>query len=123
MCSITHKSARAYVEVFVNACENESERIISGVYDDEFTAPNEPNLAQNSGENLPNSNENALNLNKNTENLASNSNQSIAESVDKNDDENAPSFDELVQSGVLNLGAKNSKTKATKKKKDKEWKF
>lgn len=116
----THKSARAYVEVFVNACENESERIISGVYDDEFTAPNEPNLAQNSGENLPNSNENALNLNKNTENLASNSNQSIAESVDKNDDENAPSFDELVQSGVLNLGAKNSKTKATKKKKDKE---
>lgn len=100
-----HKSERGYVQIFSNACESESEKIINGIYDE--------NSAQNSAQD----DKNEANLNQNADEMAQNSAQNTLAANDE-PDENAPSFDELVQSGALSLGAKN--TKATKKKKDKE---
>lgn len=88
-----HKSERGYVQIFSKACESESEKIINGIYDENLGF-NEKKASVNSAQNT----------------LAANDEP----------DENAPSFDELVQSGALSLGAKNTKTKTTKKKKDKE---
>ena len=92
-----HKSERGYVQIFSKACESESEKIINGIYD----------------ENL------GFEVKKASVNSAQNSAQNTLATNDE-PDENAPSFDELVQSGALSLGAKNTKTKTTKKKKDKE---
>lgn len=94
-----HKSERGYVQIFSNACESESEKIINGIYD------------ENLGFGVKS---------KGAKNENSNSAQNTLAANDE-PDENAPSFDELVQSGALSLGAKGAKnTKATKKKKDKE---
>ena len=82
------------MQIFSNACESESEKIINGIYDE--------------------------NLGFNVKKASANSAQNTLATNDE-PDENAPSFDELVQSGALSLGAKGAKnTKATKKKKDKE---
>ncbi len=82
----THKGEQGYVKVFVKACEDEIERIVSGNYED--------NAFENSSTNL---------------------------SPDLRADENAPSLDELIQSGALNLGVKATKTsKKTKKQGEKE---
>ena len=85
------------MQIFSKACESESEKIINGIYD----------------ENL------GFEVKKASVNSAQNSAQNTLATNDE-PDENAPSFDELVQSGALSLGAKNTKTKTTKKKKDKE---
>lgn len=114
-----HKSERGYVQIFSNACESESEKIINGIYDENlgFDAKKASvNLAQNSAQD----DKNEANSNQNADEMAQNSAQNTLAANDE-PDENAPSFDELVQSGALSLGAKGAKnTKATKKKKDKE---
>lgn len=79
----THKSQKAYVEVFVKACEEESERIVSGNYD-------ELDLSQNA---------------------------TLNSAQEQNAEENsAVSFDELVESGALKLGAKAKNSPKKRKK-------
>lgn len=98
-----HKSERGYVQIFSKACESESEKIINGIYDENlgFGVKSKGTKNENS-------------------NLGENSAQNTLATNDELD-ENAPSFDELVQSGALSLGAKGAqKTKTTKNKKDKE---
>ena len=112
-----HKSERGYVQIFSNACESESEKIINGIYDENLGF-NAKKASVNSAQTQDDKNK--ANSNQNADEMAQNSTQNTLATNDE-PDENAPSFDELVQSGALSLGAKN--TKATKKKKDKEWKF
>lgn len=119
----THKSERGYVQIFSNACESESEKIINGIYDENLgfgvKSKGAKNENSNSRENSAQDDKNEVNLNQNSNETAQNSAQNTLATNDE-PDENAPSFDELVQSGALSLGAKNTKTKTTKKKKDKE---
>lgn len=118
-----HKSERGYVQIFSNACESESEKIINGIYDENLgfgvKSKGAKNENSNSRENSAQDDKNEVNLNQNSNETAQNSAQNTLATNDE-PDENAPSFDELVQSGALSLGAKNTKTKTTKKKKDKE---
>lgn len=113
----THKSERGYVQIFSNACESEIEKIINGIYDENLGFGVKSKGAKNENSN---SAQNSAQDDKNEINLNQNANETAQNTLATNDepDENAPSFDELVQSGALSLGAKN--TKATKKKKDKE---
>lgn len=117
----THKSERGYVQIFSNACESEIEKIINGIYDENLgfgvKSKGAKNENSNSAQNSAQDDKNEINLNQNANETAQNSAQNTLATNDE-PDENAPSFDELVQSGALSLGAKN--TKATKKKKDKE---
>lgn len=119
----THKSERGYVQIFSNACESESEKIINGIYDENLGFGVKSKGAKNENSNLEENSaqddKNEVNLNQNSNETAQNSAQNTLATNDE-PDENAPSFDELVQSGALSLGAKNTKTKTTKKKKDKE---
>lgn len=119
----THKSERGYAQIFSNACESESEKIINGIYDENLgfgvKSKGAKNENSNSRENSAQDDKNEVNLNQNSNETAQNSAQNTLATNDE-PDENAPSFDELVQSGALSLGAKNTKTKTTKKKKDKE---
>lgn len=119
----THKSERGYVQIFSNACESESEKIINGIYDENLgfgvKSKGAKNENSNLGENSAQDDKNEVNLNQNSNEIAQNSAQNTL-AINDEPDENAPSFDELVQSGALSLGAKNTKTKTTKKKKDKE---
>lgn len=118
-----HKSERGYVQIFSNACESESEKIINGIYDENLgfgvKSKGAKNKNSNSRENSAQDDKNEVNLNQNSNETAQNSAQNTLATNDE-PDENAPSFDELVQSGALSLGAKNTKTKTTKKKRDKE---
>lgn len=119
----THKGERGYVQIFSNACESESEKIINGIYDENLgfgvKSKGAKNENSNSRENSAQDDKNEVNLNQNSNETAQNSAQNTLATNDE-PDENAPSFDELVQSGALSLGAKNTKTKTTKKKKSDE---
>ena len=103
------------MQIFSNACESESEKIINGIYDENLGFN-----AKKASVNSAQDDKNEANSNQNANEMAQNSAQNTLAANDE-PDENAPSFDELVQSGALSLGAKGAKnTKATKKKKDKE---
>ena len=106
------------MQIFSKACESESEKIINGIYDENLGFEVKK-ASVNSAQNSAQDDKNEANLNQNADEMAQNSAQNTLAANDE-PDENAPSFDELVQSGALSLGAKNTKTKTTKKKKDKE---
>ena len=106
------------MQIFSKACESESEKIINGIYDENLGFEVKK-ASVNSAQNSAQDDKNEANLNQNADEMAQNSAQNTLATNDE-PDENAPSFDELVQSGALSLGAKNTKTKTTKKKKDKE---
>ena len=101
---------------FQTPVKAKAKKIINGIYDENLGFEVKK-ASVNSAQNSAQDDKNEVNLNQNADKMAQNSAQNTLAANDE-PDENAPSFDELVQSGALSLGAKN--TKATKKKKDKE---